>query len=157
MDESLQMRAVKAFNAKHGEFYSSGNQVFYADGSIREKGPYGVMWDATSADRNRPELEWQVQTNIVEFYRLKLADAVAEFDELNTRLAFTVPVDPNAEIAKLQRLQTVVEARRKELAQAEEALGNTQWGRARRDAREAEQERRQRAADFQQRRRAIRI
>jgi hypothetical protein len=157
MNESRQMLAVRAFNTKHGEFYSSGNEVFYADGSYREKEEFGIMWDSASVDRRNAELEWRVQSNIVQFYRLKLESAVTEFDDLNTRLNFSSPSDPDAEIAKLKRLQLVVTQRRKELAQAEAALEKTQWGRQRQAHQEAQQERVQRAAEFQSRRRAIRI
>jgi hypothetical protein len=157
MFEHQQMTAIRAFNDKHGDSYSSGSQVYYADGSVREIAAWGAMWDSSEADQSQADLEWQVQSNIVQFFRLKLADAVAQFDGLNTRLQFSTPDDPDAEIAELKRLQFLVMERKKELARAEEALANTQFGRATRQRREAAQERDEKNAEFHRRRRAIRI
>lgn len=157
MIEHPNVTAVRAFNEKHGEFYSSGTQAYYADGSMREKAPFGVMYDATKADLSQSDQEWQVYTNIVVFFRLKLAQAVKAWDELNLMLSHTVPPDPKAELAKLKRLRITVAERKQELAVAEAALANTQQGRYRKSVAEANQERKQQFAEFQQQRRAIRI
>src|SRR4051812_5754553 len=129
---------IRAFDAKHGpECYSDGSAIYFRDGSYRERSPMGLLYDVALLDKRLPDIEWAVTQNVVTFYRLKLKQAVDQFDELQTVLAHSVPADPDAELAKLQRLQVVVTQRQAELAKAEGALAETQWGRARLSARKS--------------------
>jgi hypothetical protein len=151
--------AIRAFHAKHGpECYADDYATFYKDGSYRENAqPYGILFDATTRDMRRPDLEYEVYSNIVKFYRLKLEEAVRQFDDLNTKLAHSIPADPDADLAELKRLQGVVQERKQELAEAEAALQQTSWGRARAARVRSDAEARQRYAEFQRQRELIRI
>jgi hypothetical protein len=157
MSDELSVKGrVNAFHQRHGpECHSDGAAIYYANGAVRDANPMGALIEPPNPDT--PQKEWAVRSNQLQFYKLKLQKAVDEFDDLNTRLAYSVPSDPDGELAKLEKLAAVVEERKKLVATAEAALQDTRWGRQRAEARQHQQEQEERIAKFNQRRRAIRI
>jgi hypothetical protein len=152
----LVKQRIKEFHQRHGgECYSDGHFYFYANGAYRDVNPFGVLADPP--DTRTSDGERQRAQNIFKFYRFKLAAAVREFDELNTRLAHLIPADEETELFKLKELQKKVNACKAELQKAQEALDATELGRRRINSRRAIEEERERIADFQKRRLSIRI
>lgn len=155
MDTGLKEK-VAAFDRKQGsECYSDGEFLYFRTGAYREIDPRG-LW-AEPPNTTTEEGEYEKAKNILKFFQLRLKAAVTEFDELNTRLAYTLPMNPEAEIEKLKDLAGVVETRKSELVKAETALENTRIGKARKLFLQARIEELERIERFQKQRRAIRI
>jgi|GEM_PF-6723121 hypothetical protein len=156
MNDNPVMMKVRAFEERHGsEKYSDGAAWFYADGAMRDMNPIGILMEPP--DSGTDEGEYKMALHKLKFAQLKLQTAVSEFDQLNTRLAHTIPMDPDADLAELKRLAKVVESRKKLVTEAEEGVANTRWGRRRAELRRADEEQRQRMADFNEKRRSIRV
>ncbi len=149
------IRRVKEFEQRHGEKYSDGYEIYFADGAMRDADPIGVLMPPP--DAGSAEGEYKLANNKLTFAKLKLKAAVDEFDDLNTRLANIMPNEPDVEIARLKQLAKLVEERKTLVTQATAALEKTEWGGNRVSILRRQQEERQRIDEFQRTRQSIRI
>src|SRR5688572_23839304 len=99
---------IQEFDRRHGgESYADGNAFrYYADGATREVNPLGALVEPPSP--STPEGEWILESNKLLFAKLKLQAAVNEFEQENERLCHWVPSNPDAALANLKRLQTII-------------------------------------------------
>jgi hypothetical protein len=128
---------------------------FYQNGAYRDVNPLGVLGEPPVP--SHPEEEHRLRSNQLTFARLKLKAAQDQFNELDERLSFANPSDPDAAIAELKKLKAVVTERQKLVAAAEEALSQTAWGKQRAAMAQQEKEQKQRMAAFQHRRKSVKI
>ena len=122
------------FDRQHGsDGINIEGEVFYSDGSRADVNPMGAM-------RPPPEDDFKRLSNIVLYWQTLVDDAVAQFDHEKAGIRMVqrhggTPDNPDAALAKLTRLQKIVEARRERLNAAKEALEETHTWRIRHDSR----------------------
>lgn len=154
-NESIRARAAE-FDRLHGvEKYSDGQFYFFRDGAYRDVDAAGVLAPPPIAKTRHGQL--QLATNILRFYQLRLKKAVAEYDELNTRLAHQLPTDEEVQLRRLRELQQTIDARNRDVEAAQAALDSTELMRQRKAMLQGQAEERQRFVDFQKKRAAIKV
>src|SRR4051812_13652536 len=100
-------KQVAAFHNLHGpECYREGTVVYYQTGAFRETTPPGVLAPPPAGDT--VESEYELALAKLKFYRLKLEDAVQKFDQMNTFLAHSSPIEPEAELLRLSARKKAV-------------------------------------------------
>lgn len=156
MNDSIVKQRVMAFHANHGaECSNDGAWHYYPDGAKRDVDPLGALVEPP--DPATPQGEWDRAQNKLMFWKCKLNAAVNQFDDLNTRLAHTIPADPDAELAVLKKLQALIGDLKEQVTQAETALANTRRGKTREEMRRRRDEEMRRFNEFQEARRTIRV
>jgi hypothetical protein len=157
MDGTVYQR-VKQFDEKHGgERYSEGGMFFFADGSMREVDPTGVLLGCEQLNVQDAKQEYDLMLRKYKFVEVKLKKAVQAFDELNERLLYFHPPNENEELKRLCELQKLIEALKPEVEKALAAVDATRFGAARKANLEAIANQQRRFDEFQKRRKAIRI
>jgi hypothetical protein len=147
---------IAAFHARHGpECFSDGNHWWYKNGAFRDVHPLGVLADPIN--RGTPEDEFRNAENVVRFHQVKLAHYKKEFDELNARLQYVNPHDPEKQLATLRKLQSLARQAKKELAEAEKKLAATKIAKGRQTVKASFGAEDRRMEEFQKKRRTIRI
>lgn len=142
--------AKRAFDAAHGPERVEWNFWFYfADGASRSNEPISEMHPP-------PTDEFERLQKILTFHRARLTRAVQAFENLKEDLSHRAGGNGN-ELSRLEDLQKLVLKRRKEVAKAQAALDDTPTGRMRKGAREANQERAARHAEWQGKLKEIKI
>lgn len=149
-------RQIEAFHRLHGpECFSEGTVLYYKTGAFRETSPPGVLAPPPKGDTVEGEHELALAK--LKFYRLKLEAAVRAFDEMNSFLAYSSPIEPEAELLRLKARKAAVDYARKLHRQAEAAVANTRRGKANAAAELEREMDRERFSAFQRKRQSIRI
>jgi hypothetical protein len=155
MNDTVKARIAAFHQRNGGECFSDGTFYFYKNGAMRDIEPLGPLIDPPDPRTRHGQL--QLATNILKFYQLRLKKAVAEYDDLNTRLAHQLPADPDMELKRLKELQANVDACKADVEAADKAVGETELGRQRRMMLAGQAEQRQRFLEFQRKRAAIKV
>ena len=147
------IKAVRDFDQQHG---GSGievdGRIIYPDGAFRDPQPEGILADPPSDDFERLSI-------IVRFWQALTDDAVEEFDSIKRGVEMFSrdsarrygPSDPDATIAKLERLKAIVEERRERLNAAKAKLENTEKYKERKKREDQESANQSEWSEFQRR------
>jgi len=103
-----------------------------------------------------PTDEFNRLRNVLNYHRARLHHAVRDFDNLKERLMMSA-CDHGNGIDRLKELQSIVSERSKAVEDAKAKLAATDQGQAMERARQQDADNRQRATDFRERVKEIRI